>query len=575
MRKYQFNANFVRYNLIPLLVEILSDISEDQPKKGKYLKRLLVPDKLTEMESREFEREYFTEKIHEAMRPFTGFDDEDKRYREYFLDDLTELMRERVKLSSVQGVKEALLPGKNRSYGTSGILTENINRMAYRMVNNFQQRQIEMRIKTDYESDNIGEGERKRLTDLNTSGELILADVGGEEFIMSREEIEKADASIQVTPLIAPDLGESVSNDFAQTQPPATNSAVETAAPAHATLGEIRGGIRHSQASSMEKLLESAGLSVVNAGGQELIGGLKDTGDGMLEGYVKDKKGNILKIKINTNAASADPEKFQFEFKKVSKQSREAGIHENDKFHLSQKDINPDLFRLGVDAAYKKWGSPDRKKPREEEPLVNIPNVIPFRDTARSRALGLLLATGGNESDDETPEDGTLTEGGISVPVKKGKKPQIRPQTAPGGRRGNRENATINAPPQGGQQPQVGGKPAEPPAKPPTIAEEKRKKEEERARAFGGGGVPQARPDLRQAADGGEGGGDASAQTKKMNRLQKALITFAAGSAGTATAAITAGAYETAVGGSESDTINQVSHLIHLIASIIGLPGIT
>lgn len=566
MRKYQFNANFVRYNLVPLLVEILSDMSEDQPKRGKYLKRLLVPDKLTEIEKKEFEREYFTAKNKDTMRPFTGFDVEDKRYREFFLDDLTVFMRERVKLSNVQGLKEALLPGKDRSYGTSAILTRNINQMAYRMVNNFQQRQIDMRIKADSENDNIGEGERKKLADQNANGELILAEVGGEEFIMSREDIEKADKSISVTPLVSPGLGESTSNDFAEIQPPTGKSAVEIATPTQSTLSDIQGGFIHSQASSMEKLLESSGLTMVDASGHELIGGLQDKGGGMLEGYVKDNKGNILKVKIDSNAPAADYKKFQFEFKKVSDQSRAAGIHENDSFKLSQKDLKPDFFRLGADAAYKKLGKLDNKKPKEEEePELNIPGVVPMRNTARDRALGLLLASGGTAPEEEMPEGGTLTGGGINIPTIKTKKPQIKPPSVTSG---SREKERIRGVTKGG------GLPIEPPAQPPTIAEEKRRKEEERARAVGGQGAPQAQPDSRQAA-GGAPAGAAPAKKKKRNRLQRALIAFAAGTGGTATAAITAGAYQSAVGGTETDTVNQVSHVLHFIASIIGLPGIT
>lgn len=301
----QFNEQYIRNYLKPLLVKVLTDMSgvdREHKREPLYFYKILNKIDLDSRDKSNFVRDYF-QGIQPASRPFMH--DDQAEYRGLFLDELIKQVKIREKLSEMEGVKLAYLPDEEagRTFGSHAELTRNVNLLALHMAQNFEKHQIREKLAqkgtlTAEMNKKIEDGEVKLV---------VMKTPEGEEQEMIKTEEELADMAQEqpeavVTPFLEPGLPEKID------ALPIDDKPDETPAPPESkpsTVAEVKADVDNGKASSIRELLMSSGL--------EVVGEITITG-GIATGKVRDVRGQELKVTVNTTLPDYKANKYVFEF---------------------------------------------------------------------------------------------------------------------------------------------------------------------------------------------------------------------------------------------------------------------
>lgn len=351
-----FGPQFIDRYMKPLIQRIVTDMAEPKP-DTQYLQRIMIGgegDKLKALEKEQFFNEYFRK---DKTKPFSTTEEGDVKFQNKFLDEFTESFQTRRKLSDVEGVRRALLPGKDKSFNEE--VSRNIFQMAYKMCLDFEKQRVQEILQKEK-----GEMSVKDREDLE-AGKLKLIIVNGVEHVIHEDEAKNAASNPTMKNVVVKEyLSKQIEGGTADGIGTAggTSGGIEGAGTGTATGGAIEGAgatgsavggpaaglesppttletvandFGDAKAAGMETLLEKNGL--------EMVGGLSydpaDKEKRFLKGKVRDVNGQLLNVRIDTKAGKDEPHKFAFTFAGPPPSGTKGKDRTGETFFLSQNDL--------------------------------------------------------------------------------------------------------------------------------------------------------------------------------------------------------------------------------------------
>jgi hypothetical protein len=332
----QFDTQFIDRYMQPLLMRIFTDIAAG--KENTYLQKLLAGTEIIpfrEEEKKDFINDYF---LTDKTKPFSTTSQEDQEFQNAFIGAFSDLIRNRSRLSGVDGTRQAFFPDKEKRFDE--ISVRNIYDLSYKITLTFEKNRVGQLIAAKIEKGEITDAKASHDQALLAGGRLKLVNVNGTDQYISEEEARASagTAAGQVTaiPLIA--VGTSGRpSDIALTSQKG-KTAAEVAAmsaaagplstqPKTATIAEVAGDFKPPKKASMEMMMEKNGLEVTGEG-------FTIDDHGTARGKVKDANGQLLFVEAETIPVENDPQKYEFQFKFTFADDTSKS------FKLNQTDLN-------------------------------------------------------------------------------------------------------------------------------------------------------------------------------------------------------------------------------------------
>lgn len=358
--------------MLPLLGEVVTDMSKGE--KNLFLGKLLQGEQILPLERDEFVRYYFENRQDQNRKsPFIDTTPEQNRKFWYsFTDEFSRYMILRFRLSGTEGTRTAFYPGKEGGFTQE--VTKNLYDLAYRITNDFEQERISQLIKKEEEAARAdGDAERAKKAahdrELLNAGKLKLVLVNGVEQYISEEEAKNAATSqdenirrMKVTPAVGVGLGK-------MKDPGIYSSAVQEET---AGFDELQNDFVTSSAAATDQKYEKLvtamadnGLDIVPNTFKNPQGQWNIDEKGFLNGEVKDRRGQRMKVKINPALGEKDPDKFEFTF--IGGTAPNGSPLDGLSFTASEADLDNFKEKNAFDVALPKL--PDRAKEKQGEPL--------------------------------------------------------------------------------------------------------------------------------------------------------------------------------------------------------------
>lgn len=352
---YQFHSQFITRIMIPLLQEIMTDMSKH---KKPYLDQLFYRNLTQVHHKKDFIQTYF--KNFTVRQPFNRFTQEGRELQESFLQGFSHALQMRRELSGLHGAKQALFPDEENRFTRETF--QHLYILAYRLTSFFEKQRIQKLIEAQKQQHTLSVQQAAHDEELLQNGQLklIIVQEGGQEkkYYVRKEELARYGtdpkyAQLKIIPFFT------IAEPYEKNEPQAV------------TFADLQKDMEGSGLATLETILEEHGLEVSR---HFIMNG------NVASGQVKDVRGQALELRVDTQLSDSDPEKYTFTFQ--GGQTETGQSLDGLRFHLSRQDLaffksTDGKRRTALEVAKPHLPSIIREKDREPDHLLKNQPAFP------------------------------------------------------------------------------------------------------------------------------------------------------------------------------------------------------